>query len=451
MRRIATSLLIALIVLLCVCTVYQAAHPWLVWIRAFAEAGTVGAIADWYAAVALFRHPLGLPVPHTAIIPRNQQRIAARFGEFVEVNFLRPELIVASLRTHNAAKAMAEWLSNRANSETVAGVLAESLPVWLGEIDEADVARFFDHAVVPPLRTVDVSRIGGTVLQLCTELEKHQPLLDHGLRMFEKWLTSNVDLIAAKFSAALKFTPAMLDTYIVGRFVNGVIALLHEVIARPDHELRRQFGEAVQELIVRLRTSPIHRRYGRMLLRDCLRHFRSRGYHSVLLEYLRGSVASDLNGKRSLLRSMAAGALISIGKGVARAPALQHRLNEWWLEVAHALVVRYRHPLSALIADVVKGWSAQEVSRRIEAEIGHDLQFIRINGALVGGATGCCCTRSQCFRRRVAAGVGIVSFASPAMRDRRVSCSRAVSIPARSFFSRSNTMRLLMWFQLRGP
>ncbi|MFC0398723.1 DUF445 domain-containing protein [Paraburkholderia rhizosphaerae] len=377
-----------LFALLCACIALQGTHPWLVWVRAFAEAGTVGAIADWYATVALFRHPFGLPVPHTAIIPRNQQRIAARFGEFVEVNFLKPEVIVARLREHNAAKAIALWATDRANSNAVVDALADSLPAWLDEIDDADVERFLDLSVVPELRTFDVSRVGGTLLRLCIELEKHQPLLEHGLRVFEKWLTSHVDLIAAKFSEASKFTPAMLDTYIVGRFVNGVVALLHEAIERPDHELRRQFGDAIEQLIVRLRTSSIHRRYGRLLLRDCLRHVRRRGYHRVLLRYVRTRVAADLNGKRSLLRNLAAGTLISVGKRVAGAPALQHKLNEWWLEVAYQLVIRYRHPLSTLISEVVNGWSAREVSRRIEAEIGHDLQFIRVNGALVGGIAG---------------------------------------------------------------
>jgi uncharacterized membrane-anchored protein YjiN (DUF445 family) len=180
----------------------------------------------------------------------------------------------------------------------------------------------------------------------------------------------------------------MLDAYLVERFVNAIVALLREVTARPDHALRRQFGEAVQGLIDRLRTSALHRRYGRMLLRDCLRHVGSRGCHGVWLHDVRGRVASDLNRKRSLLRRLATAALISAGKGVAAEPALQHRLNEWWLGLAPALVMRYRQLLSALIAAVVKGWSAEEVSRRIEAEIGCDLQYIRINGALVGGVVG---------------------------------------------------------------
>jgi len=272
MRRTATCLLALMIALLAACAAWQAEYPWLVWLRAFAEAGTVGAIADWYAVVALFRHPLGLPIPHTAIIPRNQQRIADSLGNFVEENFLTPELIIGRLSGHNAAHALARWLAEPANSRAIAGVVADSLPGLLNGIDDADVGRFFDRVVIPRLRTLDVSRAAGGVLKVLTEGDRHQPLLDRGLGALEKWLTANVDLIKAKFSAASRYTPARLDAYIVNRFVEGVIALLHEVAASPDHELRRQFDAAMQDLIVRLQTSAVHRRFGKSLMRDCIRH-----------------------------------------------------------------------------------------------------------------------------------------------------------------------------------
>lgn len=387
-RLIAAGLLAVLIALLFACVAFEQAYPWLVWVRAFAEAGAVGALADWYSTVALFRHPLGLRIPHTAIIPRNQQRIATRLGEFVESNFLRPELIVARLGEHNAAKAVADWLSDRANSEVVGGKLLESLPAWLDDLDETALGRLIDSLVMPQLRSVDASRVGGAVLQLCADLERHQPVLDRALRGLEKWLTSNVHLIEAKFSETSKFTPAMFDSYVVGRLVKGSVALLHEVMASPDHELRRRFGEAVRELIVELRTHPGYRRYGRVLWRDCLRRLARREHYDALLAYVRARVAADLQRERSLLRGLVADALVSVGTGIANAPKLQHRLNGWWLEMAHALMVRHGHRLAALIAEVVKGWSAKEVSSRIEMEIGRDLEFIRINGAVVGGVAG---------------------------------------------------------------
>ncbi|MEX3949071.1 DUF445 domain-containing protein [Paraburkholderia sp. EG287B] len=391
MQRTATSLLAVVFAVLLACVFLQAKYPWLAglpWLRAFAEAGTVGAIADWYAVVALFRRPFGLPVPHSAIIPQNQQRIAESLGKFVEANFLAPELITGRLSGHNAAQALAMWLAEPRNSRAVGDVVADSLPRLLNSIDDTQVEQFFERVATPQLRTLDVSRAIGEVLEVLTEGNHHQPLLDRGLAGLEQWLAANVDLIKAKFSEASRYTPAPLDAYIVRKFVEGIVALLHEVAASPEHELRHQFDAAVHDLIAQLRSSPAYRRFGRSLMRDCLRHFRNEAYAQRLLGHVRARVIADVERDDSIVRGALAGVLATLGKSVSEESAIQHKLNAWWLELARELVVRYRHRLSALITDVVKGWNAQEVSGKIEAEIGRDLQYVRINGTLVGGMVG---------------------------------------------------------------
>jgi len=388
MRATATCLLAAMIVLLVTCAIWQGAYPWLAWPRAFAEAGTVGAIADWYAVVALFRRPCGIPIPHTAIIPQNQQRIAESLGNFVEENFLTPEVIIGRLSGYNAAQALAGWLAARENSAVIAEAVAGSLPRMLEDIDETDVEHLFDQLVMPRMHALEVSRVASRVLNILTEGNRHQPLLDRGLSAVESWLSGNADLIQAKFSEASKFTPASLDAYIVRKFIDGVVALIHEVVANPAHELRGRFDVAVHDLSNELRTSAVYRRYGRLLFRDCIRHLKEGGYYRVLLEHVRAFVLTDLGGERSVVRDMLAGTLVSLGRGVASDAAIQQKLNVWWLDIAKRLVLRHRHQLSALITDVVSGWDAKEVSRKIEAEIGRDLQYIRINGTFVGGMVG---------------------------------------------------------------
>ena len=388
MRTTATCLLAAMIALLITCVAWQAAHPWLAWPRAFAEAGTVGAIADWYAVVALFRHPCGIPIPHTAISPQNQQRIAESLGSFVEENFLTPEVVIGRLSGFNAAQALAGWLAVRENSVAIADVVADSLPRLLEGIDETDVEHLFDRLVIPQLRTFDVSRMAGQVLDVLTEGNRHQPLLDRGLSALETWLSNNVGLIKAKFSEASKFTLPTLDAYIVNKFVEGIIALMHEVVANPEHELRRRFDVAMQELSSELRSSAVYRRFGRLLLRDCIRHLEEGGYYGVLLDHIRAYVLADLGSERSVVRDVLAGTCVSMGKGMLSETSIQQKLNAWWLDIARLLVLRHRHQLSALITDVVKGWDAKEVSSKLEAEIGRDLQFIRINGTFVGGTVG---------------------------------------------------------------
>ena len=178
MQWLATSLLGAMLVLFLVSAAYQSTHSALHWVRAFAEAGAVGAMADWYAVVALFRHPLGLPIPHTAIIPKNKDRIGESLANFVEHNFLTPENIIRELERHNAARALAEWLAVPANSRGVAQAVCEAIPAILDALDDEDVRRFFDRTLTPHLGKLDVSRIAGNALQVLTEGGRHQALLD---------------------------------------------------------------------------------------------------------------------------------------------------------------------------------------------------------------------------------------------------------------------------------
>ncbi|MBP0588529.1 DUF445 domain-containing protein [Paraburkholderia sp. LEh10] len=388
MRRAALGLLVLMGVLLCACVVWQAGHAWLAWPRAFAEAGMAGALADWFAVVALFRHPLGLRLPHTAIIARNQQRIAESLGNFIEENFLRPELIIGRLGTHNAAQALARWLAQPVNSRGVAAVIADSLAGLLDGMDEADVAWFFDRIVLPQLRTLDIAAVAGNMLDVLTDGGRHQPFLDHGLAALERWLAANADMIKVKFSEASRYTPAPLDAYIVRKFIEGILALLHEVAASPDHALRRQFDEALRTLAVQLRTSAMHRRLGKSLLRDCIRYFRRANGPRALLDCVRTRALADLGREQSAVRDGLMRTLGSLGKRIGDEPSIQRKLNAWWLALAHELVVRYRHLLPALITEIVKSWNADEVSRKIETEIGRDLQYVRINGTFVGGLVG---------------------------------------------------------------
>ncbi|WP_321881798.1 DUF445 domain-containing protein [Burkholderia cepacia] len=388
MRRIATCLLAGMAVLLIASVTWQRNYPWLSWLQAFSEAGLVGAIADWYAVVSLFRHPFGLPIPHTAIVPKNQHRIAESLASFVERNFLKPELIASRLSNYNAAQAVAVWISELENRRTVVDIVSASLPGLLSEIDEADVGHCFDHVVRPQLRTLDVPRIVGFIAKAMVERNLHQSLLDQGLPAVERWLMTNAGVVGAKFSAASRYTPAPFDTYIVRKFLEGIVALLQEVASDPEHELRRQFDAGVQNWAVQLHTSPVLRRAGRLLMRDLVGRFGNKETYRVLLKYFRRQVDNDLEQDRSVIRGAIDGSLRSLGGTLSREPAIQHKFNAWLLMLARELIVRHRHQLSLLIVDVVKGWDTEMVSQKVESEIGCDLQYIRINGTFVGGIVG---------------------------------------------------------------
>ena len=388
MRWLATSLLGLMLVILAISAAYQWRHPWLHWIRAFAEAGAIGALADWYAVTALFRYPLGLPIPHTAIISRNKDRIGGSLGDFVEQNFLTPENITAKLRQHDASHALAQWLAVRRNSLTVASAVADFAPVMLSGLKDEQVRQFFDRALTPQLLSLDVSRIAGNMLAILTEGERHQVLLDRALQELERWLVAKQGLIEAKFSEASRYTPRGVDSYVVNKFLQGIVTLLHEVVENPRHELRQQFDQAVRGLVHDLMNSEEYHRKGRVLLRRLVEHLQAENFYRLLWDDIRRRIQADLESELSLIKEHIAGALTALGEALLEEPEVRQKLNGWWLDAIHNVVMRFRHQISGLITDVVSSWDAEEVSRRVELEIGRDLQYIRINGTLVGGTVG---------------------------------------------------------------
>jgi uncharacterized membrane-anchored protein YjiN (DUF445 family) len=392
MQRVATALLAALLALLVACAVLEprlpALAPWLEWVRAFAEAGAVGAMADWYAVTALFRRPLGLPIPHTAIIQQRKDELGAGIGQFVEEHFLTPDNIIRKLEEHDAGRAVAEWLADPANSRAVAESLTDFVPALLDALQDDDLAAFFDRAVTPQLLRLDASRLAGDILALLTAQDRHQPLLERAAQAVEAWLSAHQDFIVDRFGQASRYTPEALDRYIVAKITEGVIALLHDVAADPRHELRLQFDAAVRQLVDNLRISPEYREQGRALVRDFVEHLRTESYWRVLWADLRERLVADLRSDESVVKLNVARGLEFLGRELLADAAVQAKLNAWFLRIVREIVVRYRHQISALIAEVVRRWDVADISRKVELEIGKDLQYIRINGSLVGGLVG---------------------------------------------------------------
>jgi len=197
MRTLAASLLLVMLVLLFASSALVAKLAWLHWVRAFAEAAAVGAMADWYAVVALFRRPLGLPIPHTAIIPKNKDRIGESLGAFVEQNFLTPQNVLRRMQNHNAAEAMAQWLGREPNRLAVAQAIGDLVPVVLRAGADTDLQRLLDRALQPMLLRLNVSRIAGGLLEQLMRDERHQALLDRAMVAVEDWLREHQPMIRA--------------------------------------------------------------------------------------------------------------------------------------------------------------------------------------------------------------------------------------------------------------
>jgi uncharacterized membrane-anchored protein YjiN (DUF445 family) len=388
MQAIALTLLVTMGVLLAVTSLTLAAHPWTAWIRAFAEAAVVGAVADWFAVVALFRHPLGLPIPHTAIIPTNKDRIGESLGNFVEEHFLTPQNVMRRVAGVNIAKVAGEWLADRTNGERAAAGICSIVPRIFAMIEDDDVARFLTRTVLGEIEKINLARVAGEALELVTSNEQYPALVDDALKALERLVTSNRALILDKFGEASKYTPEFVDRYIVDKFVAGIVHLLHEVAADPGHELRERLAATTRDLIEHLKTSPEMAERGAAFRRQIVEHLRTKPYYAAIWADVKRRILDDVASEPSRLKEAIASMLVALGGGLASDSAMQRKLNDGMLGALETLMLAHRHQISLIIADVVRSWDASEVSRKVELEIGKDLQFIRLNGTLVGGCVG---------------------------------------------------------------
>jgi uncharacterized membrane-anchored protein YjiN (DUF445 family) len=388
MRTLATGLLLVLAALLIASVALEPRYSWLTWVEAFAEAAMVGAVADWFAVVALFRHPLGLPIPHTAIVPRNKNRIGAELGKFVEQNFLTPENIVAKLTQLDLVGHAVGWLAVREHSRQVAATIREFLPRLLAAFDDAEIERLIAGTVAARIEAIDLAKASGGVLAIVTAGGRHQAVLDQILNRVGQWLDRNRGLIKYKIGQQTWFLPDFVDTILADKLVDGVIDLIGEVAVTPDHELRLSFDAYLHEFIARLRFEPGFQAKAEQLKREILQGIAVDKLVSALWTEIKAGLLADAAAENSVIEWHLVEALQRLAVEIGRDPALVARLNTGLCAVLEAGLLRFRHQVSLLIEEVVRRWDARDVSEKIELEVGSDLQFIRLNGTFVGGTVG---------------------------------------------------------------
>jgi uncharacterized membrane-anchored protein YjiN (DUF445 family) len=389
MKLRATLLLVVAAAVFVVSRALERDHDWLGWVRATAEAAMVGGLADWFAVTALFRHPLGLPIPHTAIVPTRKDQIGESLGEFVQENFLSREAVVDKLRAAHVGARLADWLVAPGN----AGQLADQLGTAVGGLVEVlrdeDVAPAIEHAVLNRLRTVELAPVAGRVLDLVTANGRHQELLDASVTGIVNLLDARRDDFRKRFATQSPWwVPEPIDDRIFDKIFNGLKAFLGEVSADPRHELRQHLDERVVALVEELKVSPAMRAKGEELKEELLAHPAVQSWARSLWSDLRAGLLQQSRDPSSELRTRAEALAVRLGASLRDDPVLQGKVERWVESVAGYVVEQYRHEVADLISSTVRRWDAHDTSRRIEVQIGRDLQFIRINGTVVGGLAG---------------------------------------------------------------
>jgi uncharacterized membrane-anchored protein YjiN (DUF445 family) len=395
MKLIALALLGAAALVYIAAVVLHGRHTAWGYVAAFAEAAMVGAIADWFAVVALFRHPLGLPIPHTAIIPNNKDRIGENLATFICANFLSNEQVLAKLRELDPARRLAAWLAEPRHARGVAEHLSAALVYAIGVLDDERVRVFFRATVLARLERIDVSRLAGELLGALTAGQRHQHMLDGLLQQLARMLDDETVKaeVAEVIAAEVKYLRFVGLDNVAGRYatekmVAGVVRLIGEMGADATHPLRQRFDAFVAEYVGRLKDDSEVRLKVETVKDELLAH-------PALAEYLHGLwsemiawVQDDLGSTSSTIRDQAMLGTRSLGDKLLADDAMRDWLNEQIRTAAPRWIERYREDIRRYIVARVGDWNAAEMTRELERNIGRDLQFIRINGTLVGGLVG---------------------------------------------------------------
>jgi len=392
MKRAATGMLVMVAILFGVSRWYETQFPWLAWVRAFAEAAMVGGIADWFAVTALFRHPLGIPIPHTAIVASRKDRIGTALGNFVQRNFLQREVVTQKIAAMKLGERAARWLAEPENSRRLARHVASGLSGAVNVLKDDDVQALADRAVVSRLRTMQVAPLLARGFELLTVGGRHQGLLDDALRLAARFVAENEEVIRDRIKAESPWwVPGMVENKLHDRIVTSVENTLAAVAADADHPLRTRYDEAVQRFVESLRSSPEVIARAEQLKLELLEHPSVSDFSREVWTDVKGRitryaerVAQEEEAEPDAIERWVSG----LGRSVLSDPALSAKVELWVVELVTYAVEQARGEVAQLIAATVAQWDADATSRKIELQIGRDLQFIRINGTVVGGLVG---------------------------------------------------------------
>lgn len=392
MRIFATLLLVAMAGLFLVARNYTHVHPAWGYALAFAEAAMVGGLADWFAVTALFRRPLGLPIPHTAIIPENKDRIADTMAEFIKSNFLTPAVVARRMSGMNVALAAGNFLAEPAGgreSRIRAGA-AELLAEILESLDPERLGGQVKAGLKAQLGRLDIAPLLGQMLSAAIADRRHLPLIESVLRWAGATLEANEglvrEMIHQRANALLRLTG--LDERLANSVLDGLYKLLAECIVDPDHPLRRKVEEGLEDLAHDLAHDAEMRAKVERIKHDLLENPALGDWWQGVWERLRQGLIEMARNPDTALSGQLGGALSELGNALRSDVRLQDQVNRFTRRTAVGMTSRYGSQIVQLISETVRRWDARTVTDRIENAVGRDLQFIRVNGTLVGGLVG---------------------------------------------------------------
>jgi uncharacterized membrane-anchored protein YjiN (DUF445 family) len=388
MQIVATGLLVLMALVFVAASFGQARWPALAFVRAFAEAGVAGACADWFAVTALFRRPFGLPIPHTAIIPRNKTRIGAALGAFIADNFLTEAVLQERLRQLELARWGGRWLADARNARRLAIRIAAVLPELLTSGPPGAMAELSGSAALAVARAAPAAPICAGVLDALLYDGRAQALVERAIEMLGRYIAEHQDDIdKAVVEQAPKWLPRWIDRKIAAKVGEGLGKTVRDM-ADPGHPWRQQLHQAVEAFASRLRSDAALQAQAEAIKLKLLADPRLRAQGSELWAGLEARIGAELGADRRVLAGQLERAIQAVGRWLAEDKAAQAELNSLGRAVVTYVIAPRRHKIGRFVAQVVASWDAASVADKLEVQVGKDLQYIRVNGTLVGGLVG---------------------------------------------------------------
>ncbi len=391
-KIIATTLLVFSVVVAFAARLLASRHWSLGYVAAWAEAAAVGGLADWYAVVALFRHPCGIPFPHTAIVSNNRERIAESFGDFVEEQFLAPDPVEQKLKSVDFAEAAADWLTDEERSLSLSRFALRLMPQALSAVEETGLQSFMARHVVEQIEALEVAPLAAKVMSAFVEDQRHQRIFDEILTGLDRLLQDEQtqEAVREKIRGELPsvFNLFRADAYVLRRLITLISTLIREAQSDPDHSLRHDFDRFVMDFVEKLDTSPEYADRAETLKRELLARPEIRDLAENLWRSVKRFLEKDARSNNSILEFHLGRFLTDLGRKLAHEPRLRAEINTGMVKVLQTFVQNQKREIARFITDQIRSWDIVQMVNIIELNIGRDLQYIRLNGTFIGGLAG---------------------------------------------------------------
>ncbi len=391
-KMFATGLFVLMCVIFVLMTYFQKYHHfggWVGYVRAFAEAGMVGALADWFAVTALFHHPLGLKIPHTNLIQNKKDQIGDNLGNFVVENFLAPQNIRPYILKLKVSHFVGDWLSKQRNQELLIKETANIVTDILQKLDDEAVVNFIAKKAKEMSEDLKINQIVGNGLDYILEKNDHQRLVTSLSRQIKDYVLNNQEMVRERVKKeSFALIPKFVDDAIAEKITKGLSKYFEEVENNSEHSLRQEITKKLFDFSKELKENEQWESEFQNIKDSFLKEEKLQQYSKDIWNSIKKSLTKELSEENSALKNYIAKNLAELSQNLQTDEKLQYKIDHWIRVTAYKYILKNTHQFGDLISSTVGNWQGKELSNKLELEVGKDLQFIRVNGTLVGGLVG---------------------------------------------------------------